>query len=130
LLAATDRLGGPFPYSAGWGDIITGVLALPVAVLAARNATDHDWMIAAWNVFGLFDLVAAVALGLASAPGSPLQIFHEGAGSAAMQYLPWALVPTVIVPFFIIVHGIVFAQLRVRARARQRPAGQPKAEPA
>src|SRR5207302_8825749 len=37
LLAAEGRLGGPFPYSAGWGDIITGVLALPVAWLALRG---------------------------------------------------------------------------------------------
>lgn len=27
FLAAAGRLGGPFPYSAGWGDVITGVLA-------------------------------------------------------------------------------------------------------
>jgi len=26
--------------------------------------------------------------------------------------LPWSLIPTVLVPFFLIVHGIVFAQLR------------------
>src|SRR5262245_40452157 len=29
LLAVEGRLAGPFPYSAGWGDIITGALALP-----------------------------------------------------------------------------------------------------
>src|SRR2546421_7762459 len=29
LLAAEGRLSGPFPYSAGWGDVITGVFALP-----------------------------------------------------------------------------------------------------
>ncbi len=27
LLAAEGRLTGPFPHSAAWGDIITGVLA-------------------------------------------------------------------------------------------------------
>src|SRR6266566_1575550 len=29
FLAAAGRLSGPFPYSAAWGDIITGVLAVP-----------------------------------------------------------------------------------------------------
>src|SRR5262249_14724250 len=29
LLMAEGRLSGPFPHSAAWGDIITGVLALP-----------------------------------------------------------------------------------------------------
>src|SRR4029453_861945 len=37
LLAAEGRLGGPFPYSAGWGDVITGALALPVAWLLWRG---------------------------------------------------------------------------------------------
>jgi hypothetical protein len=30
MLAAEGRLTGPFPYSAAWGDIITGVVAVPV----------------------------------------------------------------------------------------------------
>jgi hypothetical protein len=31
--------------------------------------------------------------------GSPLQLIHAGAGSAAMQMLPWLLVSSVLVPF-------------------------------
>jgi hypothetical protein len=31
-----------------------------------------------------------------------------------VQLLPWALIPTVLVPFYLISHGIVFAQLRAR----------------
>jgi len=30
MLAVEGRLTGPFPYSAAWGDIITGVAAVPV----------------------------------------------------------------------------------------------------
>jgi hypothetical protein len=30
LLAVEGRLSGPFPYSAAWGDIITGVVAVPL----------------------------------------------------------------------------------------------------
>ena len=36
LLAVDGKLGGPFPQFAGWGDVITGVLALPVAWLTLR----------------------------------------------------------------------------------------------
>src|SRR3977135_959892 len=39
LLAATGRLSGPFPYSAGWGGIITGALAIPLALSVARAQT-------------------------------------------------------------------------------------------
>jgi len=64
-------------------------------------------------------LVVAIALGLTSAAGSPLQVIHAGVGSEAMQYLPYCLVPTVLVPFYLITHAIVAAQL---AAARRAPA--------
>lgn len=113
LLAAEGRLGGPFPQSAGWGDIITGLTALPVAWVALRRANAP--IVWAWNAFGLADLTAAIALGVVSANGSPLQLIQAGEGSAAVQLLPWSLIPTVLVPMFMIVHGVVFAQLRARA---------------
>jgi hypothetical protein len=34
LLAAQGRLAGPFPFLAGWGDIITGVFAIPLLFAA------------------------------------------------------------------------------------------------
>ena len=113
LLAAAGRLDGPFPQSAGWGDILAGVLAIPVAALAARGAARYRRAIASWNVFGTLDLIIAVALGVTSAPGSPLQLIHAGVGSAAVTSLPWSLIPTVLVPFFLVLHGIVFARLRL-----------------
>jgi hypothetical protein len=117
LLALRGRLDGPFPQSAGWGDVITGVLALPVAWLAIRGASDR--IVWAWNAFGMIDLVAAVTFGIISANGSPLQLIQVGEGSAAVQVLPWSLIPTVLVPMFLIVHAVIFAQLRVRAAAGQ-----------
>jgi hypothetical protein len=115
LLAAEGRLAGPFPYSAGWGDVITGALALPVAWLALRG--QGRALVWTWNAFGMLDLVAALALGIISANGSPLQIIHAGQGSEAVQMLPWSLIPTVLVPMFPIVHAAVFAQL-ARANAK------------
>jgi hypothetical protein len=123
LLAADGRLDGPFPYSAGWGDIITGVLALPVAWLALRGGSDR--MVFAWNAFGMLDLIVAITLGVLSANGSPLQLIHAGVGSAAVQVLPWSLIPTVLVPMFLIVHAVIFAQLRAKTASRQ-SAGQAK----
>ena len=122
LLAADGRLDGPFPYAAAWGDIVTGALALPLTWYAARKPGSHIGLIGAWNVFGAADLVVAVALGLTSATGSPWQLFHAGAGSAAMQVLPWSLVPTVLVPFYLIMHGVIWAQLRSQ-RARRATSG-------
>jgi hypothetical protein len=116
LLAADGRLSGPFPLSAGWGDIITGMLAVPALWLVLRRPQRGHSLLAAWNIFGTLDLVVAVALGVTSAQGSPLQLFDVGAGSAAIQVLPWSFVPTVLVPFYLIAHGILFAQLRQAAK--------------
>jgi len=119
LLAASGRLSGPFPFSAGLGDIITGAIAIPLALSIARSGRLPGAAVRRWNIFGTLDLIVAVGLGVASASGSPLQLIHAGVGSAAMQYLPYCLVPTVLVPFYLITHAIVAAQL---AATRPAPA--------
>jgi hypothetical protein len=122
-LAAVGRLSGPFPYSAGLGDVITGLVAAPLALALARETAGLEHLTRDWNIFGVLDLVAAVGLGLTSANGSPFQIFHAGVGSAAMQSLPFSLVPTVLVPFYLTTHAIVAAQLAARRRSQREEAG-------
>jgi hypothetical protein len=117
MLAAEGRLTGPFPYSAAWGDIITGVVAVPVLWLLKDGNARYTAAIAAWNLFGAADLVLAIAFGITSAEGSPLQFF-PGPGSEAMQHAPWSFVPTVLVPIWLILHGIIAVRLR-RAQLRQ-----------
>jgi hypothetical protein len=110
-LAAEGRLTGPFPYSAAWGDIITGVVAVPVLWLLKDGNTRYTTVIAAWNLFGAADLVLAIAFGITSVEGSPLQLF-PGPGSEAMQHAPWSFVPTVLVPIWLILHAIITVRLR------------------
>ena len=117
MLAAEGRLTGPFPYSAAWGDIITGVVALPVLWLLKDRGARYTAAIVAWNLFGAGDLVLAIAFGITSAEGSPLQVFTSP-GSEAMQHAPWSFVPTVLVPIWLILHAIIALQLR-RAKLRQ-----------
>jgi hypothetical protein len=117
FLAFAGRLSGPFPYIAGLGDFVTGALAVPLLWSVAKKRPVRDRWVFAWNTFGMLDLIVAVALGFISRNGSPLQLIHSGVGTAAMITLPWALVPTVLVPFFLIAHSIIFVRLRQR-RAR------------
>ena len=70
----------------------------------------HTTAIAAWNLFGVADLTLAIAFGITSSEGSPLQIF-PGPGPDAMQYVPWLFVPTVLVPLWLILHAIIAVQL-------------------
>jgi len=111
LLASQGKLSGPFPQSAGWGDIIVGITAIPLMLAAVRNFAGSRYALLAWNILGTLDLVEAVVLGVLSAPGSPQQIFGGAVGSTAMWSLPWSTIPTLLVPFYFITHGIIFARL-------------------
>lgn len=104
LLLAAGRISSPFASSAGWGDIIAGATAVPVAWALSTRGAGVRWLVLLWNSFGLLDLLAALTLGLTSAPGSPLQLFFDPPGSAAMATLPWALIPVFLVPQLIVSH--------------------------
>jgi hypothetical protein len=119
LDVVVKSLNGPFPFFAGLGDVITGALAIPLALRVAHSRGPSVRTITGWNAFGVLDLIVAVGLGVTSATGSPLQLIHAGVGSQAMQYLPLCLVPTVLVPFYLLTHAIIAAQLRVRSSVKR-----------
>ena len=116
FLAAAGRLSGPFPYFAGWGDVITGLAAIALAMQVIRRSANPT-TIFRWNVFGALDLITAVTLGTLSSEGFVAQVFNGNPGSSAVQHMPWLLIPTALVPFYLITHGIIFAQLRQRRAA-------------
>lgn len=114
-LAYAGALGGPFPFSAGYGDIATGLLAIPLAFWEPK-LSKSDWRIVLWNTFGTLDLIAAVALGVLSRNGSPIQLIHAGAGSAAITQLPWSLIPLFLVPCYLIGHAMIYGQMLTGAQ--------------
>jgi hypothetical protein len=114
LLAGDGRLSGPFPFYAGWGDILTGVFAFAI-LLSGLDVKQRPGLVMAWNLFGMADLVDAIVLGTMSQEGS-LQIFGLP-GSTPMQHLPWSFIPTVLVPYFLFAHGVIAAQLLQSRRA-------------
>jgi hypothetical protein len=111
LLLATGRISAPFAPSAGWGDIIAGATAVPVAWALSTRGAGVRWLVLLWNSFGLLDLLAALTLGLTSAPGSPLQLFFDPPGSTALGTLPWALIPVFLVPQLIVSHLAIYRRL-------------------
>lgn len=111
LEAAAGRLSERFAHIAGPGDIAVGVLALPLALLAARPTTTARTLTLAWNTLGLADmlLVFATAQRL-------LFIERDVAFLRAFGRLPYAALPTFVVPLVITAHLALFARLR-RAHA-------------
>ena len=62
LLYAAKRLPAPFAPVAGWGDIIIGATALPIALWVASQPNTARGAVLIWNSLGLADLVIAVSL--------------------------------------------------------------------
>lgn len=116
LLFATHRLGAPFAPSAGYGDIATGLLAIPLTWAIATMAKWPRTGIWLWSAIGMGDLITAIALGALSAPG-PFQVFRSAPGSAIMPTLPWILIPGFLVPCFFFLHMIVLAKMRGKGAA-------------
>ncbi|HEU4368706.1 MAG TPA: hypothetical protein VFV05_10840 [Methylomirabilota bacterium] len=119
LLHADGRLPRTFALAAGSGDIAVGALALPLAWLVHRRGAGSRALALAWSSAGFLDLVAAVTLGVGSAPGSPLRFLFEEPGSGLMGTLPWLLIPGFLVPIYLLTHLAVFAQLATAAATRR-----------
>jgi hypothetical protein len=111
LLFASGRLPQTFALTAGWGDIAVAAASLPLAWAVHRRTSGWRTLTGAWNVVGFVDLVTAVTLGVGSAPGSPARFIFETQASGAMGSLPWILVPTVMVPLYMLSHIAIFARL-------------------
>ena len=111
ILYQMHRLPAPFAPVAGWGDILVGLTALPVAWLAAGSAGRSRSVILLWNIVGLLDLVIAVGLGVASSPG-PIQLIVVEPSTGMMSTLPWLLIPGFLVPLLATTHLAIFYRLR------------------
>jgi hypothetical protein len=94
-----------FALPAGYGDIAIGATAsLVAATLAIPN---HRGSFIVWQILGVADLVAAVGLGTTARLLSP-----QGPGMTAMTVLPLSLIPTFLVPLFLMFHVICIAEAR------------------
>jgi hypothetical protein len=117
ILYAKNRLPAPFAPAAGWGDIVAGLAAVPVAWLAHRRGSGWRGTLLAWNVFGLADLIDAIGLGVLSSPGPLRRIFAEP-GADLMSTLPWLLIPGFLVPLLTWTHLAIFYRLMKARRGR------------
>jgi hypothetical protein len=104
------ELAAPFGPVAGLGDTITGLLAIPLAISIARGSFRKS-SLAWWNAFGALDLFTALALGALSQDGVPFRLFFGEPGLAAMTQLPSVIVPTILVPIYLLVHLTVAYRL-------------------
>ena len=112
---------GLFAWPAGIGDMLTGIMALPVALALASGSAGGRRGALLWNIFGLTDFAVAVTLGILSTPG-PLQQFGFDIPVSQIGTYPTVLVPAFAVPSSILLHALSLRQLRRRGtRAASAP---------
>jgi hypothetical protein len=121
LLFMAGRVPAPFGPSAGWGDVLVGLLAVLATPMVANALAERSRraLLLGLNALGTADLLTAVTLGATSSPG-PIQIFHAQTTTASMLTLPWILSPCFLVPSFLLLHAIAFYRLRSPQSATER----------
>jgi hypothetical protein len=115
FLYGTGKLPGLFAWPAGLGDLLVGLLAPVVAIAYARGPHENGDLAAAWNIFGLFDLLVAVTTGLLTSP-SPLQLFALAHPNELISVFPLVVVPTYLVPASVLLHVASLTKLHRIAR--------------
>ena len=114
LLYFYDRLPAFFALPAGLGDAMAAMGAVFVAIaLYERAVTVTPKRIILWNAFGLIDFVVAVSLGVMTRTGEALHTSGQ-VSSDIMSTFPLALIPGFAVPFYVITHLMIYAQLKRR----------------
>lgn len=104
-------LPGIFAWPAGLGDMAIGLTApLILAALLRRPGFAAGNRFVAWNISGILDLAVAVSLG-ALVPILAPNLYRTGS-PAAMTQLPLVLIPTYLVPMFLILHLTALFQTR------------------
>jgi hypothetical protein len=110
-LYAYKVLPAVFSLQAGLGDMAIGVTA-PWVMLALIRQPEFaaSATFVRWNVLGILDFVAAIAIGTVTAThatGAPGEI-----STAPMARLPLLVIPVFFVPLFIMLHATALMQSR------------------
>ena len=110
-LYALGLLPGIFALPAGLGDVAIGLTAPLVASVLASKARYRLGLLAVWNILGMLDLLVAVSLGILTSR-STLGLLAGTTSSALVVAFPLSLIPTFLVPAYLILHLIALDRVR------------------
>jgi len=96
-------------------DIVTGVLALLLAIYSYRHALSN-WVILLWNLLGLGLLLNVVATGIFSLP-HPMQLVETNFPNVWITYFPFIWLPSLLVCSALFGHLLVFRYLTAQRKS-------------
>ena len=94
-------------------DVITGLTALPMAWLVAKNKAPK-WLIYAWNTMGLVLLLNVMTVAVLSMP-TPLRHFHNEPANTFGAYFPYVWLPTYLVQVAWMSHLLIYRAAKTRS---------------
>ena len=116
VLWADGHLPWQFALPAGIGDVTTGIAAVVVAAQLAQKAIGAHRAAYVWCLFGIADLVVAIAMGALTSPGR-VHLLALDAPNLLVTAYPLVMVPTFAVPLALMLHGLVLLRLQRGAAA-------------
>jgi hypothetical protein len=115
--AASEGVMPPQMSYSGWNfDIVTGITALPVALLLARGFRHARAIAVLWNVVGSVLLVNILTIAVLSTP--IFAAFGSQRLNTWVAYPPYVWLPTMMVVCALTGHLVIFRKLRATARRR------------
>ncbi len=115
VLWGMGQLPWQFALPAGGGDVLVGLVAIPVAITAGMGFKAGRRAAYRWNVLGILDLVVALGTGVLTSP-SPFQLLAFNHPNFLVSRYPLVMVPAFMVPLSLILHGICLWKLRRMAQ--------------
>jgi hypothetical protein len=112
LLYFYHLLPAEFAFSAGLGDIITALFALPVAKMVSKG---KPWSIKAayaWNIFGILDILTLLVIAVVNAKQS---IVTGAQGNLEMTLFPFVWFPAFAPATILFLHAAIFRKLQQSA---------------
>lgn len=100
-------------------DIVSGVLAVGVAWLAARNQAPR-WLIFVWNCIGAALLLNIVVVAILSMP-TALRRFYNEPANTFVAYFPYIWLPAFLVQVALFGHLLVFRWFATREPRSESP---------
>lgn len=97
-----------FAFSGGLGDIITALLAFPVANAVSKGKPGSMTALYAWNIFGMLDILNVVAIAVITAKDSMISGAH---GDLEMTIFPFVWFPAFAPATILFLHVSIFRKL-------------------
>jgi hypothetical protein len=109
LIYCYHLLPADLAFSAGMGDIITALLAFPVARMVSKGKSWSVKAVYAWNIFGILDILTLLVIAVITARNS---IISGERGDLEMMIFPFVWFPAFAPATILFLHTAIFRKLQ------------------